>query len=253
MSDAGRRIFKMETALGVLANQGGADVLDFLGFVISRSVDECCRPAVAPMAKGWLYSMNPEFMKVPFDGTTSFNAWCNEQKGRLGDNVSLEPMPAAEVAGIHTLMDTVEAALQDAQDKAAEAAAALEAQKAAEANAKAMAPFKAKAEELEKKVAQLEEKNKGLAGELAEEKAKSAAFSGKVAIDEKEIEKTLKDIITRTVGSMSFAAGAAAGTAGAEGAAAEPAAFDAPTDSAGAVPDTFGFGASGASDDGFGF
>ena len=156
MSDAGRRIFKMETALGVLANQSGADVLDFLGFVISRGVDECCRPAVAPMAKGWLYSMNPEFMKAPFDGTTSFNSWCNEQKTRLGDNVSLEPMPAAEVAGIHALIDTVEAAFQDAADKAAEAAEALEAQAAAEANAKAMAPFKAKAEELEKKVAQLE-------------------------------------------------------------------------------------------------
>ena len=254
MSDAGRRIFKMETALGVLANQSGADVLDFLGFVISRSVDECCRPAVAPMAKGWLYSMNPEFMKAPFDGTTSFNSWCNEQKTRLGDNVSLEPMPAAEVAGIHALIDTVEAAFQDAADKAAEAAEALEAQAAAEANAKAMAPFKAKAEELEKKVAQLEEKNKGLVAELAEEKAKSAAFNGKIAIDDKDIEKTLKDIITRTVGAMSFAgAGAAAGAAGAEAAAAEPAAFDAPTDSAGAVPDTFGFGASAPSDDGFGF
>ncbi len=250
MSDTGRRIFKMETALGVIANQSGADVLDFLGFAISRSVCECCRAGVAPIVKGWLYSLNPDLMKYPFDGSTSFNGWVNEQKGRFGENVSLEAMPAAEVAGIHSMLDQVEKAFQDAKDSAAAAEAAAKAQKAAEDQAKTLAPFKAKAEDLEKKLAQLEDKNKAAAKDLADAKAKLASFDGKVAINENEIEKAVKDIITKTIGTMSFA-GAVGATA--EAGAAPEATAEERTDSAGAVPDTFGFGASGASDDGFGF
>ena len=250
MSDTGRRIFKMETALGVIANQEGAEILDFLGFAISRSVCECCRGGVAPIVKGWLYSQHPDFMKYPFDGSTSLNGWMNDLKNRFGENVSLEPMPQAEVAGIHAMIDEVEKAFQDAKESAAKAQAAEAAQKAAEAEAKALAPFKAKAEDLEKKLAQLEEKNKAAAKDLAEAKAKLAAFDGKVAINENEIKKSIKDILAKTVGSMSFATGG--GASAAEGTVAEEAA-PASTDSAGAVPDTFGFGASGASDDGFGF
>ena len=250
MSDDGRRVFPMETALGVIAGKGGDDVLDFMGYAVGRSVDEDCRPAVNPMVKGWLFSLNPQFLNTGFDDKLGFDNWVNEQKKKLGDNVSIPPMPPADLAGIEALFDMVEQARQTAEDKIAEAEEALGAKEAADAEIKVLTPFKKKTEDLEKKVAQLEDKNKALMNEVDELKEKLSAFDGKVAIDEKEIEKSVKDIVTRAVGSIAAAGGVAAGAAAAEGGEA-PAGFEeAGSD---AVPDSFGFGASGSDGDGFGF
>ena len=256
MSDKGRRIFPMETALGVVAGKGGADVLDFLGFAVNRDVCDECRPAVNPMVKGWLYSLNPDFMKVVYNENLSYDMWVADQKRKLGDNVSLTPIPDTELAGIEQLFELVENAFKTAEDKEAEAGAAVAAQAAAEAEAKKLAPFKKKSEDLEKKVAQLEEKNAALTAEVAEMKSKLASFDGKVAVDENDIEKSVKDIVSKAV-KASLGGLLAAGAVAADGSA--PAAFEESaeeepaTASGGGVPDTFGFGTSGASDDGFGF
>lgn len=249
MSDEGRRVFPMETALGVLAGKSGDDVLDFMGYALGRAVDEDCRPAVNPMVKGWLFSLNPEFMKTGYDETLGYDTWVAEQKKKLGDNVSLPSMPASEVAGIDALFDTVEGAKQTADDKIAEAEEAAAAKEAADAEIKALTPFKKKAADLEAKVAKLEAQNSELSSQIEELKEKLAAFDGKVAIDEKEIEKSVKDIVSRAVGALAAAGGVAAVEGGAEAA---PADFG-DSGSSGDVPDDFGFGASGANNDGFGF
>jgi chaperonin cofactor prefoldin len=241
----------METALGVVADKGGEDVLDFMGYAVGRSVCDDYRPALSPMVKGWLYSLNPDFMKAEFDEHVSYDTWVGEQKRKFGDNLSVPPMPERELAGINTLIETVEAAKQLAEDKEAEADEANAATDAANAEIKALTPFKKKAEDLEAKLAQLEEKNKTLAAEVAELKEKLAAFDGKVAIDEKEIEKSVKEIVTRAVGSIAAAGGVVA--AAAEGGDAAASADFAADSSSGGVPDSFGFGASGSNDDGFGF
>lgn len=251
MSDEGRRVFPMETALGVVAGKGGADVLDFMGYAVGRSVCDECRPALGPVVKGWLYSLNPEFMKLRFDETINYESWVGEQKRKLGDNLSIPPLPEYELAGVNALLATVEAAKQRAEDKEAEAKEANAAADAANAEIRALTPFKKKAEDLEAKAAQLEEKNKALASEVAELKEKLAAFDGKVAIDEKEIEKSVKEIVSRAVGSIAAAGGIAAAAEGGDVAAAFADGDGAsPCDS---VPDDFGFGASGANNDGFGF
>ncbi len=72
MSDDGRRVFPMETVLDVISGKTGPDVLDFLGFAVSRPVCDCCRAAVAPVVKGWVYSLNPEFMKTDFDESAKY-------------------------------------------------------------------------------------------------------------------------------------------------------------------------------------
>lgn len=251
MSDEGRRVFPMETALGVVAGKGGADVLDLMGYTVGRSVCECCRPALNPIVKGWLYSLNPEFMKAGYDENLGYDIWVNEQKRKLGDNVSLPPMPESELVGINTLLDTVEGAMQTAEAKTAEAAEAVQAKEAAEADIKSLTPFKKKAEDLEAKVAQLEEKNNALGGEVSELKSKLASFDGKVAIDEDAIEKSVKDIVSRAVGSLAAAGGVAAAADGASGDA--PADFASAEPAADSVPDSFGFGTSGSDGDGFGF
>jgi hypothetical protein len=244
----------METALGVVAGKGGPDVLDFLGFAVSREVCDACRPAVNPMVKGWLYSLNPAFMKISYSEGAPYDAWVAEQKGKLGDNVSLMPIPPAELAGIDELFSMVEKAKQTAEDKEAEAEAARAAQKAAESDVTALAPFKKKAEDLEKKVAQLEEKNSALTAEVKEMKGRLAAYDGKVPVDEADLEKSVKDIVSKAV-KASLSGLVAAGGAAVAGAAADdaPAAEEAAADSGGGVPDTFGFGSSGSDGDGFGF
>lgn len=251
MSDEGRRVFPMETALGVVAGKGGEDVLDFMGYAIGRVVDEDCRPAVNPMVRGWLFSLNPEFMKTGYDPTLGYDGWVVEQKKKLGDNVSLPPMSEPDTAGINALFETVEDAKLTAEDKIAEAEEALAARQAAEAEIKTLTPFKKKAEDLEAKVAKLEAQNSELSAQLDELKEKLASFDGKVAIDEKEIEKSVKDIVSRAVGALAAAGGVVAG-AGEVAGACDFADSGSSSDS-GSVPDSFGFGASGASDDGFGF
>ncbi len=254
MSDEGRRVFSMETALGLVAGKGGSDVLDFMGYAVGRSVDEECRTALSPLVKGWLYSLNPDFMKAAPASDVGYEVWLDAQKKKFGDNLSISPMPAVEMAAVSALIDTVAGAKQTAEDKIAEAEEALAAKEAAESDAAALMPFKKKAEAAEKKAAQLEEKNSALAAELAELKEKLASFDGKVAIDENAIEKTVKDIVSKALSGIVVAGGAVAAGAVAAGDAAGAVAEEAgPAADADGVPDTFGFGASGSDGDGFGF
>ena len=250
MSDDGRKIFSMETALGVIAEQENPQVRDLLAFAIGRPVCQCCIKAVSPMVKGWLMCLQPNFFNLQYNGNVSFTIWAEEQKAKFGDNVSITPIPANDVKGMHALLDLVDDAKRTATEKTEEAEAANEAAEAAKAEAKALAPFKKKAEDLQQKVAGLEEAAKGLTADMAKMKTEMAAFDGKVAINDKEIEKAVKDIITKAVGTMSFAAAGAAGAAAGAAAALEEVAA---VEETGGVPDTFGFGTSGSDGDGFGF
>ena len=38
MSDDARRVFPMESALGVVTGKGGAEVLEFLGYAVQREI-----------------------------------------------------------------------------------------------------------------------------------------------------------------------------------------------------------------------
>ena len=250
MSDDGRKIFSMETALGVIAEQENPQVRDLLAFAIGRPVCQCCIKAVSPMVKGWLMCLQPNFFNLQYNGSVSFTIWAEEQKAKFGDNVSITPIPANDVKGMHALLDLVDEAKRTATEKTEEADAANEAAEAAKAEAKALAPFKKKAEDLQQKVAGLEEAAKGLTADMSKMKTEMAAFDGKVAINDKEIEKAVKDIITKAVGTMSFAAAGAAGAAAGAAAAVEEVAA---VEETGGVPDTFGFGTSGSAGDGFGF
>lgn len=248
MSDEGRRVFKMETVLGLVAGKAGADVSDLLGYLAQRALATEEEAAVAPMAKGWLYSQNPAFMQCG-EAEGNYDDWVKKECGRLGDNVSLQPISAAELAGISVVLDKIASLKANVADLE-ETVAGLQAQ------VKELTPFKGQAADLEKKLGQSEQKVQSLNGDIANLKKELAPFNGKVAIDEKEIESSVKDIVSRAVKdalkALPVAAAGAAGAAAAEGGA--MADFDAPAeDTSGGVPDTFGFGASGASDDGFGF
>lgn len=252
MSEEARRVFKMETILGVIAGKSGADVADLLGYLSQRDLSPEELGAVAPIAKGWLYSLEPRFMKCEYSETVAFEEWAQKQAAELGDNVSLEPIPAAEMAGISVVLDKM------ADSKAVIAAQAGE---IADLKAKvaALAPFEGKTATLEKQVADLTGKLDKAKADLTAAQKELKTFDGKVAISEKEIESSVKDMVSKAVKEAlanlpvgAAVAGAAAGAVAADAAA--PAADDfGSSDSGGDVPDTFGFGASGAGDDGFGF
>lgn len=243
MSDDGRKIFAMETALDLVAGNKNPEVGAFLSYVTGREICENCQTLISPVAKGWLCTLNPDFAKASYDEGTAYGVWVHEQKARLGDSISITPMPAKEVSALHAMLDTVKAAKDTAE---AEAAAAAE----AKAEAEALAPYKAKNADLEKKVGQLEEKNKALSTEVANLKKELAAFSGKIALNANEIEGSVKDMVAKAVKeALANLPVAAPGQATAGAAApAEEAAAD-----TGGVPDSFGFGTSGADGDGFGF
>ena len=245
MSDEARRVFKMETILGLIAGKSGADISDLLGYLSQRELSAEQEGAVAPMAKGWLYSQHPPFMECDFAEGESFDAWAASEASRLGDNVSVQPIPANEMAGISVVLD----AMADAKATIAAQAEELETAKAQVAE---LEPFKAQTADLEKKVADLEGKLEGAQTDLAGAKKELKAFDGKVAVDEKDIESSVKDMVSKAVKDALAALPAGAAVAGVV---AEEAAEEAPAEEASSsdVPDDFGFGSSGASDDGFGF
>ena len=118
-----------------------------------------------------------------------------------------------------------------------------------QAKVETLEPFQAKAQELEKKCAQLEAKVKTLTTDAGNLRKQLLPSQGKMAVDQEELQSIIKAAIKANMkGLVVGGAVAAAGAAGAEEAAAEPAAEE----ESGPAPE-FGFGASGANDDGFGF
>ena len=246
MSDE-RKIFPMETALGVLANKESEDVLGFMSYAAQRDVCECCRPVVSPVVRGWLMSLQPEFVAAANDPNSGTPTWVTQYKSSLGDNISVPAMPESEVTSLAALLDSLEAMVQTAEAKTAEA-------DEANATVKKLEPFKAKAEKLEADKAALEDKVKALNEEIAKLKKETAAFVGKVAIDQAGLEKSVTDMVASAVKeALAKLPVAAAGAAVAGEVAAGDGAAAVAEETSGGVPDTFGFGSSGASDDGFGF
>ena len=247
MSDEGRRQVSMDTILALVAGKGGEDVTGLMSFLTGKDLDDFDTSAVAALVKGWLYKAVPKLMDSKLDESTTYDAWLKSEAKRLGaDNVSITPIPEADMTDIGGVLDKL------AADKAlaAEQAAKIGELEAAVAG---LDPFKAKAEELEKKIAGLESKIEGLEGEKTELTQKVAEFSGKLPVAESEINDTIKDIVTKAlkdaVASVPLGAAAGGEAAAAGGEATEAAA----SDSGGGVPDSFGFGSSGDDSDGFGF
>ena len=117
---------------------------------------------------------------------------------------------------------------------------------ALEDRVRALEPAEARAAALSKKVDELEAKIKTMNTDMGGLRKQVAEFQGKVAINHDELMMNIKDAIKDGLKGM-VVGGVAAGAAAAAGDEAAPVAEES------AVPDDFGFGASGANNDGFGF
>lgn len=239
MSTEERRVFPLETALQVVANKGSSEAIDFLSYAVQQEVSDFAMPAVAPMVKGWLFSLEPKFMKAAYPPAEGYDGWVAEHKKNIGDNISLEPMSEGEREGLTGLLTKI-------QDLQAELAGKVEELEETTAKFEEAEPFVAKSEKLEAAEAKLKEENEALKKEVAELKAQTAEFQGKIAINEADIESSVKDMVSKAVKEA-----LASLPSGGEGFALDEVVEEKEADQGPAAD--FGFGTSGSDSDGFGF
>ena len=225
MSDSDRKVFPVESVLALVVGKEGVDIKDIAGYVVGRSIAcDCCAKAVGPFAAAWLARWYPKFMDLTWSEDQSWEGFVTRGRGMLGDNVSLTPMDGRTKALASQTLDYL-----------ADTFASLSAQTAA-----VVKLLQKKCDELEAKIKTMNSDMGGLRKQVAE-------FQGKVAVSHDDLMQTIKDAIKDGLKGMvvgGVAAGAA--VAGADAAEAAPAEEN-------AVPDDFGFGASGSNSDGFGF
>lgn len=238
-----RRVFKMETVLNLIAGKGGSDVSELLAFLTQRDLTPKNEGMVGVLAKAWIYSQHPPFMDCKYSPVALYDDWVAQETKRLGDNLSIAPISSAEMEPINAIIDGI----------AADAATIAEqAEKIEELEGKvaALEPIPAKIPPLEKKIEDLTAKIKTLDETIKSQKSQIAEWKGMTPIAEAELNSTIKEIVTKALKDAvaSVPLGAAGG-----GAAGDAGAAVAEESSEGGVPDSFGFGATSDSGDGFSF
>ena len=241
MSDSNRKIFPLETVMALVAGKDGIDIKEIAGYVTGQSLvcDEQAKVA-GVFAAAWLSRWYPKFSGLIWSENQSWSAFVSQAKAQLGDNVSLQPMDGRT-------KELAKQALDYLADAGKSVAAQTEAVVKLEASVRELEPYKAQAAALQKKVDELEAKVKTLNSDMGALRRKASEFDGKIALDQDEFMRTVKDAIKDGLKGM-VVGGAVAGAAAAsaDGGAAAPAEEAAEEDFG------FGFGDS-TSDDGFGF
>jgi hypothetical protein len=239
MSDAARKVFPLETVLALITGKEDAAAVELAGFLTGRSLCRCGAALVAPMAAGWLACLHPPFVGAAWDENEDWASFVTKMKKQTGDHVSVPPMNAQSMKLVGKVLDEMAEKTESNKAQAAEIASL-------RARVEELEPFRTKAEEQEKKVEQLEAKVKSLNADVGALRKETALFQGKSPVDQQALETLIKDAIVKNLKGF-VAAGAAGATGTAEGVA------EAAPEESGGVPDSFGFGSSGADSDGFGF
>jgi hypothetical protein len=239
MSDAARKVFPMESVLALVTGGEDPAVAELAGFLAGRSLCPCSAALVAPMAAGWLAGLYPDFIGLERDESLPWSAFVNTVKARLGDSVSLPPMNGRAASLVGKVLDAAAGKDETIRAQAAELAAF-------QARVEELEPFRGKAGEQEKKIAQLEAKVKSLTADVGALRKEMIPFQGKFPVDQQGLENLIRDAVVKNL--KGFVVGAAAGAVAGEAVAEEAAAPESSD-----VPSDFGFGSSGADGDGFGF
>ncbi len=242
MSDVARKVFPMDTVLALVIGKEDVDVKELAGYLTGQSLEcDCAAKFIAPLAAGWMASLYPDFVGMEYDGTTPWDNFLAAKKQSIGDNVSVPPMnaqmqalAAKTLGALADLKGTVKVQNEEIVTLHAKVAA--------------LEPSEAKAVELGKKCDQLEAKIKTMTTDMGALRKELMPYQGKMAVDQQELLSMIKDAIKDNMKGMvvAGAAGAVAGDAMGEAVAEEPVKDEGPAAD-------FGFGASGANDDGFGF
>ncbi|MDR0465981.1 MAG: hypothetical protein LBH94_01340 [Deltaproteobacteria bacterium] len=238
MSDVARKVFPLESVLALLTGKEDAAVAELAGFLAGRSLCCCSAALTAPMAAGWLANLYPAFVNLQYDESRPWASFVSGMKAQVGDNVSVPPMSGMAQAMVAKALDAMAEKTETVKVQAAEIVSL-------QTRVEELTPFQSKAEEQEKKISQLDAKVKSQNADIGALRKEMVPFQGKVPVDQQELEKIIKDAIVKNL--KNFTGGVATAVAG------EAAAEAVAEESDGGVPDSFGFGSSGANNDGFGF
>jgi hypothetical protein len=240
MSDTDRKVFSVESVLALVVGKEGVDIKDIAGYVTGRSLAcDCCAKIAGPFAAAWLARLYPKFTELEWSENMPWETFVTRGRNVFGDKVSLTPMDGRTKALSDQMLDHLADSFRSLQTQTT-AVAELE------ARVRMLEPLEAKSQALQKKCDELENKVKSMNTDMGGLRRQVAEFQGKVAINHDElmqsIKGAIKDGLKGLVVGGATVAGAAAGVGESD-----------PVAEENAVPDDFGFGASGANSDGFGF
>ncbi|CAM2059678.1 conserved hypothetical protein [Desulfovibrionales bacterium] len=190
MSDAARRVFKIEVILDLVSGKIGDGVTEMLAFSIGRDLSLANAVIVVPLVKAWIYTQLPALMENPYDGNIVYEEWVLDQVRRHDSaNVSILAIPKSETVAIVGLLDT----LVTNQDIIDDQTAKIEEM---EDTIKKLKPFKDMVRELKKKIEQQEDSIANLEGKVRELNAATIEYKGKIPVAANEINQTIKNIVT---------------------------------------------------------
>ncbi len=215
-----RKVFPMGTFYSFLtgedvdANKQG--IKELLGFLLQQDVDSTSEMFAASLAKAWIYEQNPELASI-------------KKAGKMGDHVSLPPLPGDVTDKVAALVEAITAATAE------------------------NAGLKTKLADAEKKLADTSAKLKDASAKVKTYEAKLGEGEAKIEVSAKKVDEYIgkvTDLLAKIEevkkhGVVTAAPGAAGGDAA-------PADAGAAQDSPGEVTDTFGFGTDQGGDS-FGF
>ncbi|MBU1002410.1 MAG: hypothetical protein KKE73_07795 [Proteobacteria bacterium] len=216
-----RKVFSMGMFAAYLTgddkDSNMAGIKEMLGYMTQLEIDNTSLPFADAIAKAWIYEQNPELINI------------KGKADQFGQHVSVPVLPEAVTAQLTAIV----AELKDTKAKNTEQASKISdlEKKLAEAQTK----LKAASAKVTTYEAQLGEGEK----KLQVSESKIVDYTGKVDTLLAKIEEVIKH-------------GVVSAAPGAGGDAAAPAS-DGPTDSAGEISDSFGFGTVDGGGDSFGF
>lgn len=213
-----RKIFPVEQVLELVTGKNGADTSAISAFITGRAnLSPEAAKAAAPFAYAWLVRWHPKFMDMEWKEDQSWEAYLRQASHILGDKVSLMPMSGR-------FKNVADEALNAIEDSQAALTRQMDAAMKLEKEVKRLEPLQMLLETAQKKNDQLEAKIKSMKTDMNALNRKAMEFEGKVAIDQDELMRSIKDAIKDGMKGLAVAASAVAGTsAGASEATAAPA------------------------------
>lgn len=231
-----RKVFPVEKVLELVTGKNGADVKEIAGYILGETVDcDLCAKTAAPFAAAWLARWYPRFVDLTYKEGESWQTFVNHAAKSLGDNVSITPMDDNMKAQVTQVLRTI----KDTENSLArQTAEVVELEK----RIKELQPLEGRLNAAQKKNDELENKIKAMKADAVALQRKVAEFQGKMPIDHDALMDSIKSAIKDGLKGATVAGAAATGA---------PTEAQAPEKEE--VVEEFGFGSSGADNDGFGF
>ena len=195
-----RKIFPVEQVLELVTGKNGADTSSIIAFITGRvNLSTEAAKAAAPFAYAWLVRWHPKFMEMEWKDDQSWESYVRQASHILGDKVSLMPM-------IGRFKSVADEALDAIEDSQAALSRQMDISSKLEKEVKRLEPLQTLMEAAQKKNDELEAKIKTMKTDMNALNRKAMEFEGKVAMDQDELIRSIKDAIKDGMKGLAVAA-----------------------------------------------